>query len=72
MFRLGLFCMRKSYSFKTLLQSSLNICIPRKTECLGEGSYQKHMYELKCVLLLQIKTPPKHSGGRNMAVEIFK
>lgn len=64
--------MRKNNSLKTVLQSSLNICLPRKMECLGEDSYQKHMYELKYGLFLQIKTSPKHSGGRNVAVEIFK
>lgn len=41
-------------------------------ECFGEDSYQKHMYELKYVLLLRTKTPPKHSGRRNMAIDTFK
>lgn len=71
MFSLGLFCIGKNNSFIPLLQS-LNICIPSKTECLCEESYQKHMYELRSVLHFQIKTPPKHSGGRKMAAEIFK
>lgn len=54
-FRLGLLCMTKTNSFKTLLQSSLNICISRKTECLGETtSYQKHMYELKYFYKLRL------------------